>query len=71
METQVAITPDDVAQIVAQLTPEQLKIAYEFMAFLRSRSSVGIEDELSREFFAWEMASETDAALFDTRLELA
>ena len=70
METQV-ITPDDVAQIVAQLTPAQLKTVYEFAAFLRSRVSVGIEDELSQEMGAWEMASEQDAALFETCLELA
>lgn len=69
METQT-ITPDTLAQLVAQLSPEQMRIVYEFVSFLRTRGGAGIEDELSREMGAWETASEIDAALFETRLEL-
>ena len=70
METQT-ITPDIVAQLVAQLSSEQLRIVYEFVSFLRTRGGAGIEDVLGREMGAWERASEIDAALFETRLELA
>ena len=69
METQT-ITPDTVAQLVAQLSSEQLRIVYEFVSFLRTRGGAGIEDELGREMGAWETASEIDAALFETRLKL-
>ena len=61
METQT-ITPDTLAQLVAQLSSEQLRIVYEFVSFLRTRGGAGIEDELSREMGAWETASEIDAA---------
>ncbi len=58
METQT-ITPDAVTKIVATLTPEQLKIVYEFVAFLRSRTN---NDSLQWELDAWETASDADAA---------
>lgn len=61
METQT-ITPDIVAKLVAQLSPEQMRIVYEFVSFLRTRGGAGIEDELSREMGAWETASDDDAA---------
>ena len=58
MEAQV-ITPDAVTKIVATLTPAQLRITYEFVAFLRSRTDT---DALSRELDAWDTASDEDAA---------
>ena len=56
METQT-ITIDTVTEVVAQLSPEQLRIAYAFVAFLRSHT-----DSLQREMDAWEAASDEDAA---------